>query len=53
MVIEMERVYKTMKSIGTTNIVFGILAVVGGSLLGSFLIVNGARLLHRKKDLTF
>lgn len=53
MMADMEKVYKTMKSVGTTNIIFGILAVVFGSLLGSFLIVCGARLLHRKKDLTF
>ncbi len=49
----MEKVYKTMKSVGAVNIVFGILSIVGGTLIGAFLIANGAKLLHRKKDLIF
>ena len=49
----MERVYKTMKSVGAVNIIFGILSIVGGTLMGAFMIINGAKLLHRKKDLIF
>lgn len=49
----MERVYKTMKSVGAVNIIFGILSIVGGTLMGAFMITNGAKLLHRKKDLIF
>lgn len=51
--MEMEKVYKTMKSVGVVNIIFGILMTVCGAVMGSFMIVCGARLLHRKKDLTF
>ena len=49
----MEKVYKAMKSVGAFNIVFGILTMVGGTLMGAFLIVNGGKLLHRKKDIIF
>ena len=49
----MEKIYKTMKSVGAMNIVFGILLIVGAAAMGAFLIVGGAKLLHRKKDLTF
>ncbi len=49
----MEKVYKTMKAAGVCNIVFGILSIVSGVLMGAFLIVNGGLLLHRKKDITF
>ena len=53
MVTGVEKVYKTMKSVGATNIIFGILTIVCGSVMGAFMIVGGARLLHQKKDLTF
>ena len=49
----MEKIYKTMKSVGAMNIVFGILLIVGAAAMGAFLIVGGEKLLHRKKDLTF
>lgn len=49
----MEKIYKTMKSVGAMNIVFGILLIVSAAAMGAFLIVGGAKLLHRKKDLTF
>lgn len=49
----MEKVYKTMKSSGVSSIVFGIITIVGGALLGAFMIANGGKLLSRKKDLTF
>ncbi|MDE6874612.1 MAG: hypothetical protein K2P87_09155 [Lachnospiraceae bacterium] len=53
MVNGMEKVYKAMKMVGVTNIIFGILMTVFGAVMGAFMIVGGARLLHRKKDLTF
>lgn len=52
-VIDMERVYKTMNSVGITNLILGICIVVAGCLTGSFIIVNGAKLLHRKKEVLF
>ena len=51
--INMEKGYKARKSVGAFNIVFGILTIVGGTLMGAFLIANGGKLLHRKKDITF
>lgn len=53
MVNGMEKVYKAMKAVGVTNIIFGILMTVFGAVMGAFMIVGGARLLTRKKDLTF
>ena len=41
-----EKVYKTMKSVGASNIVLGILLIVGA-------IAKGAKLLHDKSELTF
>ncbi|MDE7298944.1 MAG: hypothetical protein K2N94_08990 [Lachnospiraceae bacterium] len=49
----MEKVYKAMKSVGAFNIVFGILTIVGGAIMGAFLIASGGKLLHRKKDIMF
>lgn len=49
----MEKVYKTMKSVGTFNLVCGILVIVCGALLGAFMIAGGSKLLHRKKDILF
>jgi hypothetical protein len=48
-----ERVYKTMKSVGAFNLVMGILLIVGGIAGGVAVIVNGAKLLNDKSDLTF
>lgn len=49
----MERVYKTMKSVGVCDLVLGICVIVVGCLAGAFMITNGARLLHRKKEVLF
>lgn len=49
----MEKVYKTMTSVGAINLIFGIVTIVCGAVMGAFMVVNGARLLHRRKDLTF
>lgn len=48
-----EKVYKTMKSVGAFNLVTGILLIVGGVAAGIAVIVNGAKLLNDKSDLTF
>ena len=45
-----EKVYKTMKSVGASNIVLGILLIVGAIAV---LIAKGAKLLHDKSELTF
>lgn len=49
----MEKIYKTMKSVGVWNLVLGILLMVAGLVTGVFLIVNGAKLLKKKSDLLF
>ncbi|MDD5935742.1 MAG: hypothetical protein PUC65_09310 [Clostridiales bacterium] len=49
----MERVYKTMKSVGITNLVLGICVIIAGCASGALIITNGARLLHRKKEILF
>ena len=49
----MERVYKAMGSVGTFNIVVGILMIVSGISFGTAVIVKGAKLLIHKSDLTF
>lgn len=48
-----EKVYKTMKSVGAFNLVTGILLIVLGITAGVAVIVNGAKLLNDKSDLTF
>ena len=48
-----ERVYHTMKKAGITNLVIGILIIIFGIASGVSIIVNGAKLLHNKKDLMF
>ena len=48
-----EKVYKTMKSVGAFSLVTGILLIVGGIAAGIAVIVNGARLLQAKSNLTF
>lgn len=49
----MEKIYKTMKSVGVWNLVMGILLIVAGVLAGVFMILNGAKLLKKKSDLLF
>lgn len=48
-----EKVYKTMKSVGASNIVMGIFLIIIGIAAGVVLITKGAKLLHDKSDLTF
>lgn len=49
----MEKVYKIMKSVGTFNVVIGILMIVSGICFGVFVITKGAKLLRHKSDLMF
>ena len=48
-----EKVYKTMKSVGTFNLVMGILAIVAGVAIGVTFIINGTKLLAQKSDILF
>ena len=45
-----EKLYKKVKGIGASNLVFGIITLVFGITAGVMLIVNGARLLAHKSD---
>ena len=48
-----EKIYRTMNSTGIWNLVLGIVTVIFGSLVGTAMIVNGARLMKRKSDILF
>lgn len=48
-----EKLYHSMKSIGISNLVVGILTIVFGVFAGVSVIVNGAKLIKRKSDLMF
>ena len=49
----MEKVYKAMKSVGSFNVVMGILTIVSGIGLGILFIAKGAKLLKHKSDILF
>lgn len=49
----MEKIYKTMKSVGVWNLVLGIVLMVSSLIAGIFLIINGVKLLKKKSDLLF
>ena len=49
----MEKVYKAMKSVGSFNVVLGILMIVSGIAFGVLVITRGAKLLKHKSDLLF
>lgn len=51
--IMMEKIYKTMKSVGVWNLVLGIILILSGLAAGTFLIINGAKLLKKKSELLF
>ena len=44
---------KKMKSVGVSNLVFGIVTIAFGIGAGVMMIVNGARLLAHKSDVLF
>lgn len=49
----MEKIYNTMKSVGVWNLVLGIILILSSLAAGTFLIINGAKLLRKKSDLLF
>ncbi|MCI8779963.1 MAG: hypothetical protein HFH70_04725 [Lachnospiraceae bacterium] len=49
----MEKVYKAMKSVGSFNVVIGILMIVSGIALGVLVITRGAKLLKQKSEILF
>lgn len=49
----MERAYKTMQTAGAGSIVLGIIMIVTGIAAGIITVVNGARLLKHKNEITF
>ena len=49
----MEKAYLTMKNSGASSITLGIIVLVVGVATGILAIVNGAKLLKHKKEITF
>lgn len=49
----MERVYKTMRNTGASNIAIGVIMIVAGLAAGTMAIVSGAVLLKRKSEIIF
>ena len=49
----MEKVYNAMKSVGSFNVVLGILMIISGIAFGVLMIVRGAKLLKHKSDILF
>ncbi len=48
-----EKVYNTMKQAGAWSIVFGVILITLGVAMGVMQIVQGGKLLHDKKEITF
>lgn len=52
----MEQIYKTMSSAGRFNLIAGICVIIIstiGCVCGSFMIVHGAKLISKKKEILF
>lgn len=49
----MEKLYEKISSIGISSLVIGIVTVLVGVGAGVTMIVNGARLITGKKNITF
>lgn len=49
----MERAYKTMTSAGAMNIAMGIVVICVGLATGIISVINGARLMMHRNELTF
>lgn len=49
----MEKAYKTMSTAGAGSIVLGIIMIVTGVAAGIITIINGARLLKNRNEITF
>lgn len=48
-----EKIYKTMKSVGSFNLIMGILLIISGITTGIMFIAKGAKLLKDKSELIF
>lgn len=48
-----EKIYKTMAGTGAGTLAIGIVVMVTGVISGILLIINGAKLLKRKREITF
>lgn len=48
-----EQAYKTMKSVGIFNLIFGILTIAAGIGAGVCMIISGAKLLKKKSNILF
>lgn len=48
-----EKLYKTMRGTGATNMVVGVLVLIVGITSGILLIIGGAKLLARKSNILF
>lgn len=48
-----EKIYNTMKSVGSSNLVLGICILTSGIAAGILLIVSGAKLLKNKAQIMF
>ena len=49
----MEKAYKTMTSSGVSNIVLGVVTIVAGLAAGIITVIQGARLLKNRNNITF
>ena len=49
----MEKIYKTMRNTGASNIAIGIIMIVAGVVAGTMAIISGAILLKKKSEITF
>ncbi len=50
---ENEKIYRTLSATGAGDIVIGVLVIAVGVCAGVIAIVNGARLLHSRKNVMF
>ena len=48
-----EKLYKKLKSVGASNLVFGIIIILFGIGAGVVILINGARLLAHKSENLF
>ena len=48
-----EKLYRTMRGTGATNIVIGVLTLVVGITSGILFFISGAKLLSRKSHILF
>jgi len=47
-----EKIYKTVSRVGCGDLAMGVVVLVTGITIGTMLIINGARLLKRKYEMT-